>query len=101
MYILTVKGLLNSVVRRWKEAYRGSSQEDKRQKGIELSRLQDEGNLTVASVGQVIGNTTWTDLKCDSCDESFNEIVGFEVGGRYPTQLCQSCLTKALNLFEV
>jgi hypothetical protein len=65
---------------------------------LELRKL----NLATCSEGdiaQIIGNDSWTELKCDHCDVDQPALVQIE--GEYDTFcICESCLASAAQAIE-
>lgn len=50
-------------------------------------------------IDAAIGNTSWTELRCDVCEEDHGELVEFESGERC-VGICKNCAGKALALFS-
>jgi hypothetical protein len=92
--------IIAAVPDRWEAQYSGTHWESKPDKMAIKQKLFDlrEGNrLTVANVDRVIGNTSWTECRCDNCDEDCEALANItdECGERH-VDICKSCLEKAL-----
>ena len=62
MKIITRQHLANTAAKRWNDQYSGSYHApDKYQKGLALNALVDP---TPEKVEEIIGNRSWTRLKC-------------------------------------
>ena len=102
MKIITRKGLAKAAASRWKSSYYKQNEwkygEDKEQKYYKLVALG--GDPSPHDVDSVIGNTSWTDLRCDECGHAVHSAmrVGEEPDYESSTALvCQPCLLKALE----
>jgi len=54
---------------------------------------------TADTMSAIIGNTSWTDFKCDECEQNHDILLRLGAAPDYDARwqdLCQSCLAKAL-----
>jgi len=99
---------IQEVAQRWRKVYEPFKDKDfkyngksKQQIALELDAL-DPNTATAKDVEDIIGNTTWTKLRCDECEQEVDAVV--EVGEE-PTyesstaRLCKGCLQKAVALW--
>ena len=63
-------------------------------------------NLEVCAeeaVNEIIGNDSWTALKCDECGDDCYFLIGFgesaSQGGQW-TKVCHACLMNALEMMD-
>lgn len=57
---------------------------------------------TAETMIAIIGNTSWTDFRCDECEQNQDVLVHLGDAPDYDAKwqdLCQSCLAKGLALF--
>ena len=117
MTIITQRQLIQSVAKRWRRQYQPfkndkplfswrtgvtSTPKTKQQIADEL----DSTDLDVASADDIyaiIGNDSWTTLKCHECDHDVTAIV--QVGEEpdyesHTANLCIDCAKKAVDMFK-
>jgi len=106
MKLITARDLIRRVADNWEQQYRASM--DTRLHGGEskrdiLNRLRalDPETATAADVTAIIGNPSWTELRCDECEAVSETVV--EVGQppdyeRATARLCPACVAKARGL---
>lgn len=110
MKIKTERQLIQAVASRWRKAYSpftsdvpfNHRQMTKRQVADELDKL-DLNIATTKDVGDIIGNTSWTALKCDECGEYVDALIQVGEEPDYESStasLCKSCIRKAAELFQ-
>ena len=86
---------------RWHEEYSGGTswqQSEKRAIWVQLLALKDP---TPEQVDTVIGNTSWTDVRCDECKRHVEVAVRLGDEPDYDSAtatICLDCLHKALEL---
>ena len=105
--LITQRDLIRDVANKWKEAYwdekngtyyYGSEKGEIHQKLLKL----DLEKCSAESVNKIIGNKSWTELKCDQCQKRVRSVV---MVGQKPdyesstTQLCRGCIQEAGELF--
>ena len=104
MKLITRKGLAAKVAARWKNNYftNGEWRYGEGKKEIYL-RLEALGlNPTPEDVNKAIGNSSWTDIRCDECGESVEEVLQMGEPLDYesvPENICKPCLTLAVEEF--
>ncbi len=114
MKLITQRDVIKTVAARWRAQYHPfepssplfserngiTVEKTKREIADELDALNKD-TATVADVTAIIGNDSWTDLKCDECGKYVDAIV--QVGEEpdyesYSAKLCKPCVYKALTL---
>ena len=103
MYIVSRSELIKSTPDRWFRQYKnyeyGSSSFRHREKCDELSALK--WPFSAEDVNKIIGNDSWTIMKCDECKMDAEELVhlGDEVDydATY-ADVCFECLNKAAKM---
>ena len=95
MKLITERDLIRSVSSRWNEQYKHWPPGDR------LAALDLEV-VTADEVAGIIGNTSWTHIKCDECgDEDTGAVVQIGQEPDYESctaTICFACLEKALAL---
>jgi hypothetical protein len=113
MHIVTQREVIRGVVERWWNSYAGSIQDPskdgpwvhgktKRQIYEELKTL-DLKTATAEQVNAIIGNDSWTALRCNECDRDDHEqILQFGVVDYDSPHfaLCPKCVHAAFALWE-
>jgi hypothetical protein len=101
--LLTVRQCIRTVAERWRYQYPGP-QNVQGTRGDTWRALQalDVETATAEDVAQIIGNDSWTSIKCNACGRDDCEMA-VEVGELpdYETMtatLCAGCLRDALDL---
>lgn len=88
----------NSATRRWHLKYSNYCDRGWFSEGMKkvYALLQELGPTPApAAVNAAIGNSTWTDLRCENCKEYVETAVSFESDNfdEYgPTLLCRTCI---------
>lgn len=99
--LVTKRDVIKKVAARWHEAYfdekgRGDYYgEDKPEIYAELLGLHLD-TCTEDEVTAIIGNDSWTELRCDVCNERQEQV---SVVGCEDTRICAGCTLKAVKLF--
>ena len=93
---LTRRQLIEQVPARWDHVYGPEAPKDKRAIGNQLKALR---NPTADQIDQVIGNPTWTTLKCDGCRTIVSAVALIDTthGEYVNTAICRDCLQHLLN----
>lgn len=96
MKIKTTRSEILNVVQRWVEQYPTSNEA----KTARLRQLDLE-TATATDVAAIIGNDTWTSLKCDECQADVSCVI--EIGEppdyeSHTVEVCVACLSKAMAL---
>jgi hypothetical protein len=101
--LLTVRQCIRTVAKRWREQYPGPQDvQGTRGDTWRALRALDVEAATVEDVARIIGNDSWTSIKCDACGRYDCELA-VEVGelADYETRtatLCAGCLLDAADL---
>lgn len=86
---------------RWHNVYLGNGKTSKQVYDQIMAQANvDPDNLD--AVDETIGNKCWTRSTCSNCMSEFREplvLLDFNESG-YNHKLCESCVKKALKLFE-
>jgi len=105
--LITTQQLLGHVSERWKNTYEkngdwGQVWLNGRKTRGSAKEIYNELLLckTIEEVEKVIGNNSWTALRCDSCGALVEELVKFCGHSDEPYSVCKDCLTKALGMLE-
>lgn len=105
MVLITHRELIRKVVERWERQYPPKTAEpDKTKKGDDLRKLNLE-TATIHDVEKVIGNYSWTRLKCDDCGREDDDLDTVVQVGQEPDYesatalLCKECAKRAFSLF--
>lgn len=90
--ITTKKAIVAGVPKRWAAQYGDGSKSDKT---ADLLALPP--GFTASDVNSIIGNTSWTECKCDICDTDADVVAYFaqEYSEYSGVKVCLSCLTSA------
>lgn len=101
MRLVTERDLIRGVAEAWKHQYPPHlTNEEKRTIGYRLSVL-DGDTATADDIEAIIGNRSWTRLKCDECGVEAKAVieVGQELDYESRTaELCADCARKAAAL---
>lgn len=104
----TTRDMIRGVADAWKEQYKHggswSSTFDGSSKAV-WSRLKalDVETATVADVEAIIGNASWTSLKCNQCGQEVDTVVQLGESPDYESRtvdVCADCLRAAFALIE-
>lgn len=95
--LLTRKAIIADVPKRWSEQYyRYPADSDKAEIGRQLKGLK-----TRKEIDALIGNGSWTQLNCASCDSDPESVALLPATQEYgPEQYCLNCLKEAVKLLE-
>jgi len=106
MYLITRKQLIKNVPKRWDEQYPpNTAGTDKVVIGKQLKKLNLE-TATIHDIKNVIGNYSWTSMKCDECgrdDDDLDAVIQVSEEPDYESNtasLCKKCVKKAKDLFR-
>lgn len=96
-----IKGAISSFIRAWGD---GSYTADNRNRmvGKELRALDPE-TATAEQVDEIIGNRSWTRLKCNECDKEVEGLVCIGEEPDYDSQtafVCFACLREAFDMVK-
>lgn len=101
MKLITERDKIIGVSKAWDATYAsGSYGDDKLVIGDRLRALKLK-SATAADIKDIIGNDTWTSLKCDECEKNVTVVVqvGDESDYESPTVcLCVKCAKKTAKL---
>jgi len=96
---ITVKDLCANIAEHWTE-HHGKPKPDAKP-GIYEKLLSLNRSGTVKQINKIIGNGSWTSLRCDECNKHVELVieVGEEMGYESNTaHLCKECIKKAYEL---
>jgi hypothetical protein len=93
---VTTESLVRNIAKDWDDQYSYPNVgEEKREISRRLSMLNPE-TATAADVESIIGNGTWTSIRCDECNRKVASAINFEPVDGYTPTVCESCLEKAV-----
>lgn len=99
MAILTKQELIDNIASTWKQQYcfQGVWEygHDKKEIYDKLVALGDD--KTEKQITEIIGNPSWTDLKCDECDKKVDSVKIFGDGYESSVYVCLKCLKKSVK----
>lgn len=104
MKLITTRGLIRKVAGSWKEAYcQGNRWTYGPDKELIYDRLKDlDLNATTkAEVDAIIGNSSWTNIKCDECSNPCSSAMQLGEEPDYESStatICLGCLSDALAM---
>ena len=101
MKILTVQELANTAKDCWKRQYfyDGSWKHGSDKKTV-YENLVSLGETPIPSqINEVIGNNSWTMLKCSVCNKEVDTVVVFSIDDS-SFYLCKKCLNKSTRLIK-
>jgi len=113
MELITKRSLIKSTPERWKMQYEreiksGNSLtvragSKSRKETYDLLCKLDLDKCSESDIRDIIGNDSWTSLRCDECglDSDICVAIGSGAGGEYsPEEICFKCIIKAVRLCE-
>jgi len=103
MYVITKREIIKSVVERWGQTYRNNSYGEDKLEILERLKLLDLETVGAVTINNIIGNNSWTTLKCSECGK--DSIVVIQVGEEpdYESatiQICLPCIDKLKQMAE-
>lgn len=108
MKLITQRELIRGVAAKWREQYAPNGKWlsvgaafDKREVYERLRELDGE-TVAAEQVDGIIGNGSWTSLRCDDCDVSVGAVVEVGQPPDYESataRLCEACARKAAAAF--
>jgi hypothetical protein len=107
MKVRTIRGVIRDVAKAWDRQYPDGRTAEKQAISGRLHAL-DKEKATPADIATIIGNASWTEMKCAECAKDVPLVVIIEerrwlTEGEEPTRtipVCPSCLRRALRLVE-
>jgi hypothetical protein len=106
MRIITERDLIRGVAAAWSKQY---SRDEKLSDGshtrkvlVRLKALNQE-TATAEDVAAIIGNSSWTGIRCDECGESVRTVIQIGEEQDYESataNICPSCFYKAAELMR-
>lgn len=98
MSLIFLRDIINSAPERWKSQYTNYDGRDGYEKGLKTARLEalrpDE--RTAENIERIIGNDTWTTLKCEVCNEPADALYSFIPSyADSGTSVCLACVSGA------
>ena len=101
--LLTKQHLVNTVDERWKNQYYINSSwerygEDKVEKYKQLVKLGKNKNSE--DVDKIIGNSSWTRLICNNCNNDVKAVFVFGTDNDSSCYVCEDCVKVAAQQFN-
>jgi hypothetical protein len=97
--IITAQEKLRDVPRQWRKQYEGKPVTKWNNHPEMTAKLMAlKWPFTKDQVDSIIGNTTWTELKCDLCDSNVSAIsrLSLSYAAKHCIDVCLDCLNKAV-----
>jgi len=101
MEIVSKQTKLATLRERWDKQYPPDTMDDK-WKPVS-KRLREDPPKTCEEANSIIGNDSWTRIRCGQCDQLKDIVVMVGEEPDYEsatTYICQDCLKKALKMIE-
>lgn len=96
---VTSRPTAKDVSEAWAQTYSGMEWENTDKAAIGLILKNLPGQAPRAAVDAIIGNKSWTEFRCDICNDDSDELA--EVKSSCDTiRLCQCCMKDAINQFK-
>ena len=96
MKILTRNDLAEMAAARWQKQYPNTKED------IYINLIELGSEPTPEQVNEVIGNSAWTRLGCDSCLKSVDKVVVFSLPCHDQpfVHICENCANEIVKTFE-
>lgn len=99
--IIDLQDHINNVGIRFKIQYKNDKEKIKIGEQIDLM----PNPKSKEEIDKLIGNSSWTTIRCYACDESVNKLVGiyskeFEEFDNNYIHICKKCINKAKKLID-
>jgi len=94
--IITTRDMIRGVAERWRDQYWNTHNKKFIDIRAQLDALNDE-TATLADVVAIIGNDSWTKVRCDECSQEVDWVVQVGEDPDYESHtvtVCRSCLNK-------
>ena len=101
MIKITERDLIRNVAEKWRMQYLRSTP-DKMNILSGLLAIDKESALS-EDIAKIIGNTSWTELKCDECGQYVKEIIQLGQEPDYESStafICCDCLCAAMRVLQ-
>lgn len=105
MKVIAQRQRIEQVAASWENTYRKGTVYYTEEKADKLKRLKalDLSTATAQEVNEIIGNASWTDIKCDDCGKAVTKVI--QLGEEpdlesYTANICQDCLDRAVILMK-
>ena len=103
MELITERSRIATVAERWaaygpefRQLRTGSSKEI-----YDRLRALNTAKVSANTVNKIIGNATWTTIRCDECSANvLKAAVLYDLNGAAVFRICESCATKVKTLFK-
>ena len=102
MTVITERQLIRHVAKAWATQYAGSADTEKQEIGRHLAALNGK-TASADQVAQIIGNRSWTQLRCDECGQMVPWVVQVGEEDDYESRtatLCRACVRQAAKLIR-
>ena len=104
MQLITKRDIIKQVVSKWEEVYSSGFYGDDKLEILEKLKKLDLNTVSAKKIESIIGNNTWTSLKCSECKKRANKVVLVDkdyhddCNDYHSTTLCLNCAIKISNL---
>jgi hypothetical protein len=104
MQLVTTRDRIRHVNSAWYSQYYhyklGGFQDDKNRLIYDALTALDRETATAADIEAIIGNASWTNIRCKECGELVDEAVILNYGDEYHTfTICETCNAEAFTMF--
>ena len=97
MQVITERDKIKQVVSSWSRAYSGGGYGKDKLEILERLKLLNLNTVTAKEIENIIGNSSWTDLKCHECGKYVKKVVQVGEDLDYESAtvfLCVKCIKR-------
>ena len=95
--IITKRNRIKSILKRWKKQYPAHKRTKDKEEIYCKLKLLDLETATEDDIADAIGNSSWTDLRCDFCGQDYGKIAIIYDEECHSFCLCIFCVRRILN----
>jgi hypothetical protein len=95
--VITERDRIKQVVSSWSHTYSGGSYGKDKLEILERLKQLDLNKATAKEIENIIGNSSWTDLKCNECEKYVKKVVQVGEEPDYESAtvfLCVKCIKR-------
>jgi len=103
MIVITIDEVIALVPSRWQKTYSQGRFANDRSLQDKMQKLLELNHPTKDEIDRIIGNDSWTALKCTVCGEQKTKLVSVETKAHSeygPDYICRECLSYALTRID-
>ena len=97
MQVITERDRIKQVVSSWSRTYSGGGYGKDKLEILEKLKLLNLNTVTAKEIESIIGNSSWTDLKCQECEKYVKKVVRVGEEPDYESAtvfLCVKCIKR-------